>query len=299
MRVLILADKPWWIINRITDIYIKWIPCEFHKDFFLTYPAERLLSDQDNYDLIHYQNSDLRPFLKVIDKIHKPFLISIRSHRYEDYVTGLYYHLSRIPHPSVHVINRQLLSSFPGAHFIPDGIDDCFKPHREFTVGFAGEPTGYKGFDLIAQACKELDVRFAPATGTIPAEQMPDYYRSIDLLVCASLAEGHGAPILEAMSMNIPIITTDVGVAKEMDLVKIERSIESIKKGILKFYTSKQVSDDYRWPKICSDMHSLYQHLASGSRAYEMKRSLILIQRSRFHYYKSRVIQKLKQRLIS
>ena len=50
----------------------------------------------------------------------------------------------------------------------------------------------------------------------IPHEQMPAFYNSIDVYVCASLHEGTPNPILEAMACGVPVITTDVGLVPEL-----------------------------------------------------------------------------------
>jgi hypothetical protein len=45
---------------------------------------------------------------------------------------------------------------------------------------------------------------------------MPDYYNSIDVLLCASAMEGTPNPVLEAMACGVPVISTDVGVVPEV-----------------------------------------------------------------------------------
>ena len=46
-------------------------------------------------------------------------------------------------------------------------------------------------------------------------EEMPEYYSKIDVCLCTSLTEGTPLPLLESMSCGVPVITTDVGVARE------------------------------------------------------------------------------------
>lgn len=46
-------------------------------------------------------------------------------------------------------------------------------------------------------------------------EEMPEYYSEIDLCMCTSIHEGTPLPLLEAMSCGVPMISTDVGVARE------------------------------------------------------------------------------------
>lgn len=50
----------------------------------------------------------------------------------------------------------------------------------------------------------------------IPQNEMPNYYNSIDLYVCASKTEGTPLTVLEAMAMGIPVISTDVGIVSEV-----------------------------------------------------------------------------------
>ena len=50
----------------------------------------------------------------------------------------------------------------------------------------------------------------------IPHEQMPDFYRNLDLYLCASLHEGTPNPVLEAMACGVPVISTDVGLVPEL-----------------------------------------------------------------------------------
>ena len=50
----------------------------------------------------------------------------------------------------------------------------------------------------------------------IKHSEMPKYYNSIDIYVCASRTEGHPAPVLEAMACGVPVISTDVGIVSEV-----------------------------------------------------------------------------------
>jgi len=47
-------------------------------------------------------------------------------------------------------------------------------------------------------------------------EEMPSYYQEIDVCIVVSLCEGTPRPIIEAMASGVPIITTDVGIVKEV-----------------------------------------------------------------------------------
>ena len=69
----------------------------------------------------------------------------------------------------------------------------------------------------------------------IPHNQMPEFYSMIDIYICASAHEGTPNPILEAMACGVPIITTDVGIVKEVfgpmqrTCILKERSKEALK----------------------------------------------------------------------
>ena len=255
MKILILADIPGWIVDRITDRIIQGIDFEFTKRYYASISTDQLIEEGNQHDLVHYGNWDIQYHVDGISKIKVPFLMSIRSFRYPPYI----HEVARKVH--IHVIHPGLHDIFEGSHYIPDGIFDQFKPERDFIVGFAGKADEYKGYGMIAQACAELGVKFKPATGEVPPEGMLEYYKSIDLLVCASHAEGFGMPVMECLAINKPVITTDVGAARYLNVHKVDRSVEGIKQGILRFYTSSQVLPKFSWENVCCQFKKLYIQL--------------------------------------
>ncbi len=260
LKVLILADQPNWIVNKVVDQLIKGIPCTFTKKFYATIPPEEFQKISSDYDLIYYSNWDLTWQLSVIDKIKTPLLLGVRSSRWKDTIPNIQEIIER-NNFYVQVLNKELLKDFPKAKVIPNGIFEQFKPKKKFIVGFSGTPDEYKGFPLIQSACEELGVKFLPAKGNLSHKKMPSYYRKINLLVSASLDEGHCNPVHECMAMNIPVITTDTSAVKNYNLVKIERSVDGIKEGILKFYTQPQVAH-LTWNNICNKFfHYFYDIL--------------------------------------
>ena len=71
----------------------------------------------------------------------------------------------------------------------------------------------------------------------IQHKDMPEYYNSIDVYVCASRTEGHPDTVIEAMACGVPVISTDVGIINELFKEKqkqlvIERDKESLKEKI-------------------------------------------------------------------
>jgi len=246
-KVLIIADTPGWIVDRITDEMIRLMPFQFTKRYYTQISKEDFIKEANEHDLVHYQNWDIEHLMDCIDQIKRPIIVSIRSFRFPDYI----HKLKGKVH--FHIINPKQAEFFEGT-FIPDGIFGEFK--KEFVVGFAGRPDDYKGFGMIKQACEELGVIFKPALDLSP-EQMPYYYESIDLYVCASENEGHNTPVMECLARNKAVITTNVGIPATLGLETIDRSIEGIKEGILKHYTYLKVKD-YTWDNICKELTKLY-----------------------------------------
>ena len=52
--------------------------------------------------------------------------------------------------------------------------------------------------------------------GFVPDQEMPSYYSLADIYVSASLLEGFGLPLAEALSCGTAVVTTDSGSAKEV-----------------------------------------------------------------------------------
>jgi glycosyltransferase involved in cell wall biosynthesis len=68
---------------------------------------------------------------------------------------------------------------------------------------------------LLSALRNRKDLKFVTATDLPPAA-MPQWYRSIDVYVCASRLEGTPLPVLEAMSAERVVLSTSVGVVPEI-----------------------------------------------------------------------------------
>jgi glycosyltransferase involved in cell wall biosynthesis len=207
MRILILPDTPHWVVNRCADALIGNLPhVEFVKRYYACSETTELVELAKTCDAIYFMNWDCERHWPAINETGTPVLLGIRSHRYPPYVKRVAKEVA-----AVHVLNAGLEAEFPGSHRIPDGVDDRF--FRRPVVGFAGKPDAYKGYPLVVEACKRLGLELRTATGNVAPEDMPSWYRSIDVLVCASEAEGTGLPVLEALAMGVPVISSRVGEA--------------------------------------------------------------------------------------
>lgn len=127
-------------------------------------------------------------------------------------------------------------------NIIHDGVDlEKFKPeklnrfndiNRNIIIGWVGNSkfvgsdgdNDMKGVEgIIKPAIKKLkdqnynvSLKLADRNiKKIEIDDMPEYYNSIDIYVCASKAEGTPMPVLEAMAIGIPVVSTDVGIVQE------------------------------------------------------------------------------------
>ncbi len=254
-RIFILGDGQGWVVDRCVDEMVSRIPANFTRASYTKIPPKELVEQANKADLTYYSNWDLSYHLDVLDQIEKPFLFSIRSHRYPSYVPKLAERFH------THVINKDLLNDFPNATYIPDGIFDGFYPDHVFRVGMAFQEQSreYKGYYLVKQACDELGCQLKVATN-LSSRLMRQFYETVDVMIVASQNEGHNTIAMECMYMNKPVITTDVGIPKLLNVHKCERNVESIKEAISKFYTHPQVKD-YSWDSVCKQFTKLFESL--------------------------------------
>jgi glycosyltransferase involved in cell wall biosynthesis len=124
--------------------------------------------------------------------------------------------------------------------YVPNGVDlDIFSPvkvraDRPFTVGYAGRLDVYKGESLLAEILEHLPegVNFHGAISAreripswltnlpadrfkvsynIPYNLMPDFYRSLDLVMNTTIIRTTDRAILEAMACGTPLIKVRTG----------------------------------------------------------------------------------------
>lgn len=163
--------------------------------------------------------------------------------------------------------NPKLASLFNGV-FIPNGVDtELFK--KDFVVGFVGNTIGkddHKGYELVSKACSDLGLKLIKAEG-LKHEEMADFYRSINCLVIPSLSEGCNNPTLEALAMNIPVISTRVGIAEELDGVfMVSRTVEAIRQALRKLSGRIQILEEYSWDKIAKRYKDVWIASIQGKR---------------------------------
>jgi glycosyltransferase involved in cell wall biosynthesis len=95
----------------------------------------------------------------------------------------------------------------------------------KFRVGYVGRDCAIanenKGHFLIRDACEiigtdKVEYVIAGFDNRLKYDKMPEFYKSLDVVVCASNHEGAPNSMLEAGLCGVPIITTRVGQIQEM-----------------------------------------------------------------------------------
>jgi len=123
-------------------------------------------------------------------------------------------------------------SELPPVFLLEDGVNtEAFRlvpPPDKFACGWTGTstrctpggPDDYKGLGILREACAQAGVTLrildAAAGGQWPHARMPVFYQDISVQLVGSAYEGTPNPLLEALSMGRPVVTTPVGLAPEL-----------------------------------------------------------------------------------
>ncbi len=102
--------------------------------------------------------------------------------------------------------------------FHPEAFGDEGRRSGRLVVGWAGsEKQPDKRVRVIRDAWPDL-VAVGPGTprGELSQAEMPAFYNGIDVITCASDAEGDPRPLIEGMACGCFPVTVDVGIAPEL-----------------------------------------------------------------------------------
>ncbi len=158
---------------------------------------------------------------------------------------------------------------FNPVHYISEAVPGIFRPSRPRRIGFVGEPDKYKGFPLIEKAVENCGFELFiapretdPGFGNFrPQSEMPKFYESCDAVVVASEQEGGGTIAMEAQAMNVPVLTTRVGVAAHLDCLYIDRSVEGIEAGLRRLFGNSKVFPEFSVAAVNAKWAALFEDL--------------------------------------
>lgn len=118
-------------------------------------------------------------------------------------------------------------------------------PYKLVIVGGSGWNNG-EIYDYV-QTHKELQEKVI-FTGYVSNEEVKHIYANATLFIYASLCEGFGIPVLEAMQSGIPVITSNVSSMPEVagDACELVNplDIEQLKAAIVKVLSSKELQEE-------------------------------------------------------
>ena len=191
---------------------------------------------------------------------------------------------------------KNLLKTKVPMNVIPNGIDfDFFKPqdkysirnkikidNDEFVVLFLGNPKEYRKNLRLAEKSvnsfkKKVNIKISLVTPYgISPEEVVDYMNAADVLLSTSFWEGSPNVIKEAMSCNLPIISTDVGDVKEVinntsNCFLVDYSEEEISEKLKIIYSNRERSNgrnkihNLRIEIIAEKIINLYKSILKNS----------------------------------
>lgn len=237
-----LSDKSYEFVRN--DINVKeFLKEKFSKVAKTTCVPDQLLLDKENIE----KNKD------AINFVDNYYVISEK-------IYDIYNDLNGYNKPYGIICNGVETNKFK-----PKNLKKKFENihNRKLVIGWSGnskfggnEAEDLKGVKtIIIPAIEELkkegyqiELKLADRNEKlIPIEEMPEYYNSLDLYVCASKTEGGPNPVIESMACGVPVISTDVGFVKtvfgekQKDYILKERSVEALKSNIKYLYNNVEL----------------------------------------------------------
>lgn len=288
-RILLIADVPNWIFER----HCLTLKSLLSDEFECTILYDNQPYEESSFDLIY----PLEWYKVKAEAISNPrkYITGIRSHLvwpdydFHELVQYLSTHFAL-----VHVVSRRLYKIFapymPNLRYVTHGVDtDFFSPvttdkqsGQTVKIGWAGnrKSLGKKGFSELIEPLGSLPgielVFCGYSDRNLTISEMREFYRSIDVYVCASDFEGSNNSLLEAASMACAIITTDNGTVPEYlvngeNALIVERTLASFVQAAvtlqerpefrkqLGLNARKTVQHDWSWRSKAEDFRRFFR----------------------------------------
>jgi glycosyltransferase involved in cell wall biosynthesis len=244
-RIVLLADLPRWAFNSVATSIARRLRDRF--DVRVRYVVDRPHLDPSKIDLLYvfyWKETYHRRFVFPPERVIR----EVASYRWMDERHGT---LSPEELVSEHLSDSRTLTTpcrdlfeklsrlHPNVHLCPNGVEfDRFRIRGERTgplrIGWVGNPLDIsKGLHDILIPATEGRFDFAATSGEWSQSKVARFYSKIDVLAIASLRESQPLPLMEAMASGCFIVTTDVGIVREMreisdgGIMVVERNTEA------------------------------------------------------------------------
>ena len=263
MRICLIIDKWGWAYDRIAQGLIKFNKSEHEFEVFAAKTDAKKIkrSKADRFLVMGYQYWDKVDFLPK----DRTFVGIHGHHQWDGHKTtptedvlppnDLHEFLSTFR--GVNVVSERLHRLFPYASYTPNGVDvglfrrervpchysgggkmkigcaynpkhDWRKGVKEFVEPALNMEYGSDGYDDDWMDNDEYELCLAPRN--LALYEMPAWYNTIDIYVCASSSEGLSLSVLEALACGRGIVSTIPNEIEAQDVVA--RTVPDIREGI-------------------------------------------------------------------
>jgi len=186
-------------------------------------------AQDSRYSLLHVQGSPYAGFVtqkdvSIITTVHTTLW---RERQFQENISSgvgmfLEYRSFNVADQII-VVNKILVPELTNQYHIPfrkvacinNGVDisefDNYRENeRERFVFSCGRNIMRKGFNILAKACKQINVPLALAHGNLSRTQLIHSYKQAILFVCSSLYETGPITVMEAMAAKCPVVCSDI-----------------------------------------------------------------------------------------
>lgn len=180
--------------------------------------------------------------------------------------------LLRIPEEKIRVIYEACGDEFkPQNRKTTEEVKKKYQLPKDYLLAFAGPAR--KNLERIKQACRGYNL-FIIGKPFVPQKDLPALYSGALGLVYASLYEGFGLPILEAMACGCPVVTSNISsmpeIAGEAAILVNPLDVSDIRKGIEKMIREKEKLiklgfnqvKKFSWQKTAKETLEVYHSVA-------------------------------------
>lgn len=194
------------------DVVIKfWYGFDCFDPFVLYPKAVKVMAI---YDYIHWNPQ----IANLTSDIYQNFLKNMQSSDVILYACDAIYQLLNKQH-AAQITNHLLIAAIDGVdvnQFTPGTMPD----YPQLIVGWAGNTANvYKNYAVLQHHLnKQPWIKFVtqPQNRAIKHTHMPQFYQTVNVVVCFSVAEGTPNIILEASASGKPWISTNVGIVQKL-----------------------------------------------------------------------------------